>query len=625
MTTGMKTDIIGTGEFYHPVMDKFNKKTNFRWVISHILAHKKLVTSFVLFSTFSALVVAVNPILTGKLINAILYSKNWTVVKTIALIMVALTITRGFLSFGSGFIIELVSQRIERDIRNEYYASMLSKSMTFHDEVKAGDVMARATFDTRMVNFMANPILSLLYSASINITFTIVGMLFISPYWNYLPLLLLVPLIITLPTYFAARTYYHSIGPISIKIQQSYANLSAYLQEKLLGISVIKAFAMEETEKTEFKKTNNLLADQIIKRGKIRSKFFPTLFVGIAVGLSIIWGALLVKWGMFNIGDLISYSLLTANLMFPISVLSWILVFIQMAFAGADRIVTILKKQTIVPESNAPIEVESLKGTIEFKNVSFSYDKKANILKNVSFKIPAGKRCAIVGPAGCGKTTIVKLLTRLYDIDHGEILIDGINIKSLSFKTIRNNIGVIEQDIVLFSASIRENIAYGKPSASDEEIIEAAKMAQAHDFIMQFSKGYDTIIGERGTTLSGGQKQRIAIARMLLSNPRILVFDDASSAVDSQTEDQINRAINRVLKNRTSITITHRLSVIKNSDIIIVMKNGEIKAIGEHNQLLQTSIDYWRVFARFSEIRKNMPKALQGQLNEQNNTMEEGK
>ncbi|MHA1115119.1 MAG: ABC transporter ATP-binding protein [Candidatus Heimdallarchaeaceae archaeon] len=598
------------GEFYDPVMDKFNKKTHFRWILSHLFAHKRLVFSFLLFSTMSAGIAAIIPVLTGNVVNGILEKENWEIIKKTALIILFLTIISGIVRFFSGLIIEIVSQRLEKDIRDEYYASMLSKSMTFHDEVKAGDVMARATFDTRMVNFIANPILSLLYSALVNTTFSIVTMIVISPYWNYMPMLLLIPLVIAFPIYFTAKKYFKKVGPISMQIQQSFSELSSYLQEKLLGIIVVKAFAKENYEREAFKQKNDLLSDQIIIRGKLRSKYYPALIVGIGVGLSIIWGSLLIQWGVFNIGELITYSLLVGNLTFPIWVLSWSLVFIQMSFAGADRIVSILNKETIIPESPNAIDLE-IRGDVEFKNVYFSYDNEVKVLKNISFKIPAGKRCAIVGPAGCGKTTIMKLLTRLYDVDEGEILIDGVNIKNLSFKTLRKNIGVIEQDIVLFSASIRENISYGKPEATEEEIIEAAKMAQAHDFIMKFDKQYDTIIGERGTTLSGGQKQRIAIARMLLSNPRILVFDDASSAVDSETEDQINRAINRVLANRTSFTITHRLSVIRNSDIIIVMKNGEIKAIGSHEQLLKSSVDYWRVFARFSEIRKMMPEVLQ--------------
>lgn len=293
---------------------------------------------------------------------------------------------------------------------------MLSKSMTFHDEVKAGDVMARATFDTRMVNFIANPILSLLYSALVNTTFSIVTMIVISPYWNYMPTLLLIPLVIAFPIYFTAKKYFKKVGPISMQIQQSFSELSSYLQEKLLGIIVVKAFAKENYEREAFKQKNDLLSDQIIIRGKLRSKYYPALIVGIGVGLSIIWGSLLIQWGVFNIGELITYSLLVGNLTFPIWVLSWSLVFIQMSFAGADRIVSILNKETIIPESPNAIDLE-IRGDVEFKNVYFSYDNEVKVLKNISFKIPAGKRCVIVGPAGCGKTTIMKLLTRLYDVD----------------------------------------------------------------------------------------------------------------------------------------------------------------------------------------------------------------
>ena len=636
--TSSSNSITKTGEFYDQIMDKFSKKSHLKWVFSHVFAHKGMISLFFIFATISAAIGAITPLVLGNLINEILAPLGtWEKITNLAFIILILTIVSGLASFASSLIIEITSQRVERDIRNEYYASMLSKSMTFHDEVKAGDVMARATFDTRMVNFFVNPVIHLAYAATFGVLFAIGTMIAISPYWNSLPVLLIVPLIITIPIFFFARRFYKSVGPISMQIQQSYSNLSSYLQEKLLGISVIKTFAREPFERVSFRENNNKLSDEIITRGKLRSKYYPALFVGLGVGASIVWGSLLIDWGIgnpvtyvlwniqsvatggiavsgFGVGDLITYSLLAGNLFFPVWVMSWMLVLIQMGFAGADRIVKILMKETIIPAPEKPIALEFIKGDVEFNKTSFSYDGKTNVLNNVNFSIPAGRRVAIVGPAGCGKTTLMKLLTRLYDVSDGSVHIDGIDVKDLSLDTIRRNIGVIEQDIVLFSATIKENISYGKPDASDEEIIEAAKMAQANEFIDKFDKGYETIVGERGTTLSGGQKQRIAIARMLLANPKILVFDDASSAVDSETEDKINTAINRVLKDRTSFIITHRLSTIRHSDIIVVLKQGEVKAIGSHDELLKESVDYWRVFARFSEIKKMMPDQLLTEL-----------
>ncbi len=623
-----------TGEFHDFVMEKYNKKSQFKWVLSHILAHKGMIALFLLFATISAGIGAITPVILGKLIDEILSpSGTWAKITNLAFILLILTIVSGLASFSSGLIIEITSQKVEKDVRDEYYASMLSKSMTFHDEVKAGDVMARATFDTRMVNFFVNPVINLAYSAIFGVLFAIGTMFYITPYWYGMPVLIIIPVIIAIPVFFFARSYYRSVGPVSMEIQESYSNLSAYLQEKLLGISVIKIFAREPFERVSFREKNDQLTEQIITRGKLRSRYFPALFVGLGVGLSVLWGSLLISWGIgnpvtqitwsfstlqlggvavngFGIGELITYSLLAGNLFFPVWVMSWMLVLIQMGFAGAGRIVKILTKETIIPAPQNPIKLETINGEVSFSNVTFSYDNNVKVIKNISFNVPAGRRVAVVGPAGCGKTTIMKLLTRLYDVDSGSVKIDGIDVRELSLDTIRRNIGVIEQDIILFSATIRENISYGKTDATEEEIQTAARMAQAEEFILKFDKGYDTIVGERGTTLSGGQKQRIAIARMLLANPKILVFDDASSAVDSETEDKINTAINRVLKDRTSFIITHRLSTIRHSDIIIVMKQGEIKAIGNHEELLKESVDYWRVFARFSEIRKMMPEKL---------------
>ncbi|MHA1197810.1 MAG: ABC transporter ATP-binding protein [Candidatus Heimdallarchaeaceae archaeon] len=636
MTENSSTAI--TGEFYDPIMDKYSKKSHLKWVFSHVLAHKGMIAIFLLFATISAGIGAISPLILGNLINEILMpSGTWEQITYLAFILLILTIVSGLGSFASGLIIEVTSQRVERDIRNEYYASMLSKSMTFHDEVKAGDVMARATFDTRMVNFFVNPVIHLAYSATFGVLFTIGTMFVITPYWYGMPVLIIVPIIISIPIAIFARRYYKSVGPISMQIQKSYSNLSAYLQEKLLGISVIKIFAREPFERVSFREKNDTLTEEIITRGKLRSKYYPALIVGIGVGLSILWGSLLINLGIgnpvtqvmwsfgtleaggvaitgFGVGELITYSLLAGNLFFPVWVMSWMLVLIQMGFAGSERIVNILTKETIIPMPEEPIALDSVKGNIVFNDVTFSYDSNVQVVKNISFNIPAGKRVAIVGPAGCGKTTLMKLLTRLYDVDTGSIQIDGVDVRKLSLDSIRRNVGVIEQDIVLFSATIKENISYGKPDAADEEIYAAARMAQAEEFVLKFDKGYDTIVGERGTTLSGGQKQRVAIARMLLANPKILVFDDASSAVDSETEDKINTAINRVLKDRTSFIITHRLSTIRHSDIIIVLKQGEIKAIGSHEELLKESVDYWRVFARFSEIRKMMPEQMLTEL-----------
>jgi len=373
-------------------------------------------------------------------------------------------------------------------------------------------------------------------------------------------------------------------------------------------ISVVKIFARDQHERVEFRSKNNTLSDQIIKRGQLRSKFYPVLLVGISVGMAVVYGVILIQFGFFDIGRLYSYVMLMGNLFFPIWVLSWSLVLTQMGFAGAKRITEILTKQTIIPRPDNPIIIEKVKGDIEFRNVSFSYDGKTKVVNDTTFKIPSGSRTAIVGPAGCGKTTMMKLLTRLYDVESGSILLDNHDIRDLSFDTIRNNVGVIEQDVILFSGTVKQNIAYGKPDSTEDDIIQAAKLAQAHEFIEGFEKGYATVVGERGMTLSGGQKQRLAIARMILSDPQILVFDDATSSVDSETEDLIQKAINQVLQNRTSFIITHRLSTIRLSDLIIVMKQGKIVAMGKHDELLRTSVDYWRVFARFTEIRDKFVK-----------------
>ena len=403
----------GYGEFYTPIMERFNKKDHLRWILSHVTSQKGLLIAFFLLATTTTAISTINAILTGQyLINQIV-ARNWPTVRKLAYIILALTITSGILSFFSGLIIEIASQRLERDIRDEYYASMLSKSMTFHDETKAGDVMARATFDTRMVNFLINPCISLLFQAFIGILMSIGGMLFITPYWHGLPVLLLIPLIIAGPIFVLARKYFHSVGPISMAIQESYSNLSAYLQEKLLGISVVKTFAKEQYEREVFKQRNDQLSDQVIERGQLRAKYFPSLIVGVSVGLALLYGVALIQLGIFDLGKLYSYIIFTSNLFFPIWVLSWSLVLTQMGLAGAKRIVSILNSDALLPLPKEPKNLDAIKGEIEFNHVSFSYDGKTKVIDDVSFHIKPGQQVALVGPAGSGKTTLVKLLTRL--------------------------------------------------------------------------------------------------------------------------------------------------------------------------------------------------------------------
>ncbi|NIQ05016.1 MAG: ABC transporter ATP-binding protein [Candidatus Korarchaeota archaeon] len=602
------------GEFYHPVMEDFNKESHIKWILSHIFRYKWLLALFFIISTLYLAISAITPLFLGQLTDVILGGgvNRWLQVKSLALLILVLTVVSGLFSFGASIIIEITAQKVERDIRDEFYAAMLSKSMTFHDEVKQGDVMARATFDTRMVNFFVNPVVHLAFQAFVGGLFVLISIGYLSPkLFGFFPILLVIPLGMFIPVYFLAKNFFQTIAPLSMEIQESYAELSSYLQEKIQGITVIKTFAREPYEKTHFEARNDELSDKLILRDQIRAKYYPTLIVGVAVGLSLVLGTILILQDRFTIGGLVSYVTLMTQLWWPVMVQSWILVVTQMAIAGAKRIVSILRKQTIIPEASKPAQVDQLKGHISFENVGFAYHGDKKVINDVNFEVAAGSQVALVGPAGSGKTTLVKLLMRMYDVDEGRITIEGVDVRDLALTTLRRNIGVIEQDIKIFSGTIQENISYGKPEATDQEIVEAAKMAQAHDFISSFEKGYETIVGERGTTLSGGQRQRVAIARMLLANPRILIFDDATSAVDSETEDKINRAINKVLKNRTSFVITHRLSTIRASDLIVVMKRGEIVARGSHEQLLKTSMDYWRIFARFSEIREKMPSPEQ--------------
>jgi len=348
-----------------------------------------------------------------------------------------------------------------------------------------------------------------------------------------------------------------------------------------------------------------------VKEGTIQAHYIPSFMVAVTIVFSLIHSVLLYYEGMFTIGGIIAYMVLINNFFFPTSVSVWAWAVYSRAIAGADRILEIMNQTSEIGENINPV-IKGIDGEVEFQNVSFHYPGTKNkVLKNLSFKIKKGQTVAIVGTTGSGKTTCTKLISRLYDVTNGKILVDGKDVKGYSLHSLRNQIAYIEQDVFLFSKSIIDNISFGRES-NKEEIIKAAKNAQAHDFIMELPEGYDTTVGERGVKLSGGERQRIAIARAFLSNPKILILDDSTSAIDSATEEKIQLAISNILKGRTTFLITHRLSQIRWSDLIIVFKQGNIMAQGSHFDLLETSEEYRKIF--LTRFDKTIDELLEGKV-----------
>jgi ATP-binding cassette subfamily B protein len=387
------------------------------------------------------------------------------------------------------------------------------------------------------------------------------------------------------------------LNPVSIAQREQFGRMNAGLAEAIAGVQVVKSNVQETKEVESFAVDARLYRDYFIKQGQIQARYLPLLVFSIALAFGFVHALLLWQAGRLTLGEVVTFMGLFGVLRFPtfISIFSFNLV--QLGIASAERILEMINTETEMDENEAGND-KPIQGEVIFENVAFGYNASP-VLSNVTFKANPGETIAIVGQTGSGKTTMTRLINRIFDVQDGRVLVDGIDVRDWKLESLRSQISTIEQDVFLFSRTIGENIAFGSPGASQEEIERAAREAQAHDFIMSFSQGYETEVGERGVTLSGGQRQRLAIARAFLTDPRILILDDSTSAIDSATEDQIQRAMRRISSQRTTFLITHRLSQIRWADRILVLKKGELVDQGTHEELLSRSEDYRRIFARY--------------------------
>ncbi len=540
----------------------------------------------------SIAVFSFSKILLGNLINDLLGDEAAAIAATVILIVIMWTIMPPLIDLLANWLREVLAQRMEKEVRDELFLNLLGKSQSFHDEQRLGDIMARATNDVRQINFLISPALTLIIQAFLSVLIPIL-MIWLIP--EYPPQLIIFPLIFNILFIIVVRRYVKTFGPVTSQNQVEYGNLNSILNESLSGIEVIKGMAQEKQTLKKYRNQAKKNMDLGIKEGRIQAFFVAGFMVAVTMVLCFGHATLLIKNGEFAPGRLVGYMVLINEFFFPSSISVWAFGIYSRATAGAKRITEIMNQTSEIGQIEDPIK-RDIKGKIEFKSVSFHYPRTKNIvLKDISFQVESGQTVAIVGTTGSGKTTCTKLISRLYDIPEGEILIDGIDIKNYSLKNLRNQIAYIEQDIFLFSKSIYENIAFGRKT-SMEEVINAAKDAQAHKFISNTPNGYESEVGERGVQLSGGERQRIAIARAFISNPKILVLDDSTSAIDSATEEEIQKAISRILKGRTTFLITHRLSQIRWADKIIVFHQGKISAQGTHFDLLKESEEYRNIF-----------------------------
>jgi ATP-binding cassette subfamily B protein len=573
----------------------YNRSGPVRWILSHVWRYK----AFLLFNIGMYIIAWTSfsysqnlyGVAAEEIINPTTTESGLSGLVVISLVILFFRSLDGVCSLLGALSLETTAQRVARDARQELYTSLLGKSQTFHNRQRVGDIMARSTEDVNQMNAMINPGVLFIGDMTMGI---IMPLLFIA---SINPNLLLVPLIFVAAYVFNIRHYIRRLDPVVNAQRQSFGVMNAGLEETISGIEVVKASARELFERAKFRNNARAYRDWFAKQGQVEATYLPMLFYGFALGFTFLHAMYLNQVGQLTIPQVISVMALMAILRFPIFISVFSFSLMQLGVASAGRILKVINTETEMDENEGGYEA-AIKGEIIFENVTFA-DELGTMLEDISFHVAPGETVAIVGMTGSGKSKLTELINRTYDVSSGRVLIDGIDVREWSLSSLRSQISRIEQDVFLFTRTIAENIAFGAPNASREEIEKAAKEAQAHDFIMSFNEGYETKVGERGVTLSGGQRQRIALARAFLSNPRILVLDDSTSAIDSKTEDEIQKAIRRAQQGRTTLLITHRLSQIRWADHILVIDKGRVIARGAHEDLLISSPEYRRIFARY--------------------------
>jgi len=603
----MSTDILRNNynEFglTHDPFEKARNKGPTQWILKHLFhkSNKYFIISWLSLVAISSILYSISMTIVGETIQAFIDGDDDIVYLTLRVLLYGASVP--IIDLCANLIRETLAQRMERDTRDEFYLSLLGKSLSFHDSQKIGDLMARSTWDVRQLNFLISPALTLIFEALMNSITPIVLILIKYPHQ-----FLITPILFAIVFGISLKKYAAKLSPITTQSQVEFGNLNAILNESLSGIEVIKGMAQEKNAQVKYQKKATDLLKLGIKEGEIQARYIPILFVALTITMGLTHSMVLYRLGTVSIGDIIGYVGLLMILRFPTFISIWSFRIVQRSYAGARRLLEIMNASSEIRENIDPI-TKNIKGHVKFENVSFSYPgTNSEVLKNVSFEVLPGQTVAIVGTTGSGKTTLTKLISRLYDVSNGNILIDDLNVQKFSFESLRKQISYIEQDLFLFSNSIAENITFGQVG-SKEQIIQAAKDAQAYDFIMELPKQFDSEIGERGVQLSGGERQRLAIARAFLSDPKILILDDSTSAIDSATEELIQRAISRVLENRTTFIITHRLSQIRWADLILVLKQGQIIAKGTHYELLKESEEYRKIF--LTRFDKTLGELLQ--------------
>lgn len=565
---------------------------------------KGLALAFLFLLATTAFSLAI-PRMIGEGVDTVLDAGDRSFLILAAVVVVVASALRGATAYGQTYLSQVVSQKVSYDIRNAIYDRLQRLSFAYHDKAQTGQLMSRATVDVEAIRmFYGQGLLGIV--STIVLLFGISYLIIVIDWKLALFSLAFMPAI-----GWRAVNVSLSLQPVWLRIQELWAELGVTLQENLTGVRVVKAFSRQKEEGHKFAIQAEEAYNEQIVAARIMAFNMPLMLVLMALPTALIlwYGGRQVIAGSMTIGHLTQFILYLGMLLMPVRRLGFMANMLSRTISAGQRILEILDTESPVKEKPGAVELDGVKGTVSFENVSFSYDSAATALKNISFTIEPGQTVALLGGSGSGKSTIAHLISRFYDVTDGRITVDGIDIRDVTLVSLRKNVVTAQQDIFLFSASIRNNIAFGAVNTDMEKIVAVAKIAHLHDFVQSLPDGYDTWVGERGITLSGGEKQRLAIARTLLLDPSILILDDSTSSVDAETEHLIRRALNELIKGRTTFIITHRLPIIKNADLILMLKDGEIVEMGKHNELMALNGLYRQIYESQLMVNQDQEEA----------------
>ena len=567
-------------------------------VIAPYLAKSVPLFIFVSSVAFLAAVLGLaTPLLIREAINNVIDSKSIPFIWIIGGAVLGTAVVGGVMQFLSRYYAAVYAQRVIFELRNDIYKILQQLSLEFYDDENTGQIMTRVTTDLNAIQGFVSFTIRLVMNGIIFFIGAYIAMLIMS--WQLgLILVALFPGFIWLIYWFSTK-----VRPLFYQARKQFGAVTSILQENVTGTHIVRGFAQEENEIVKFDDSNIVYRDLRIKTQVYRAVYFSsmTLLIGVGTTLVIVVGGIFVTNGSLDLGDFIAFLSYLALLPGPTRQLTWLVGIIQRMLASGDRIIELISAKREVQEDPKAIDPPKFKGDIEYQKVHFGYEEGVTIMKNINIKIPHGKKVVVLGGTGSGKSSFVNLLVRFYDPLEGRVLIDGKDIKSYKLKKMRQQIGLVLQETMLFNDTIKENIAFGKPDAIIDEIIAATKTARIHDFIAELPDEYETKVGDRGITLSGGQKQRISIARTLLIDPTILIFDDSTASVDAETEAQIQEALNILSLGRTTIIISQRISSVHYADRILVFDKGKIVQDGTHDELIKARGLYLKIYETLAQ------------------------